>query len=109
MSIKDKIFQRRRKVKVESQDDNEWHGTIRSEYDRIPKPQRSKSSKFERDFRTGFGFLITTGIIFFVVMPLVLFMLKIGAFLILPFLILGAIILIIALLGRMLNFIKGRW
>ena len=109
MSIKDKILKGRRKVKVETEADNDWHGTIRSEYDRIPKPQRYESSQFKKDFRTGFAFLITTGIICFIVIPLVLFILKIGVVLILPFFILGAIILMIALLGRMLNFMKSRW
>ena len=70
------------------------------------KPDFRKKNRyldFIADFITGFGALIVTGLILFIVIPLLLIILKIGAFLVVPISLLGAFIIIVALLGKLIR------
>jgi hypothetical protein len=58
---------------------------------------------FFTDFITGFSALIVIGLILFIVIPVLLIILKIGAFLIIPISLLGAFIILIALLGKFIR------
>ena len=59
--------------------------------------------EFITDFMTGFGVLIVIGLILFIVIPVLLLILKIGAFLVVPVCLLGAFIILIALLGKFIR------
>jgi hypothetical protein len=59
--------------------------------------------EFITDFMTGFTALIVIGLILFIVIPVLLLILKIGAFLVIPISLLGAFIILIALLGKFIR------
>jgi len=59
--------------------------------------------EFITDFITGFSTLIVIGLILFIVIPVLLIVLKIGAVLIVPISLLGALIIIVALLGKFIR------
>lgn len=59
--------------------------------------------EFIADFMTGFSALIVIGLILFIVIPVLLLILKIGAFLVVPISLLGAFIILIALLGKFIR------
>ena len=58
---------------------------------------------FFTDFLTGFGALFLIGVILFIVIPLLLFVLKVGLALIVPVAALGACIILIALFGKFIK------
>lgn len=69
--------------------------------------KKNPYSEFIADFMTGFSALIVIGLILFIVIPVLLLLLKIGAFLVVPISLLGAFIILIALLGKFIrHFLK---
>ncbi len=58
---------------------------------------------FFTDFLTGFGALFLVGVILFIVVPLLLFTLKVGVALAVPIAFLGACIIVTALFGRLIK------
>jgi len=76
-------------------------------FEETPKRQ-SPMLNFFTDFLTGFGALFLVGVILFIVVPLLLFVLKVGLALIVPVAVLGACIILVALFGRLIkSLIKG--
>ena len=65
--------------------------------------KKNRFLEFITDFITGFSALIVIGLILFIVIPVLLIILKIGAFLIIPISLLGAFIILIALLGKLIR------
>jgi uncharacterized protein YqhQ len=65
--------------------------------------RKSRFFEFITDFITGFSALIVIGLILFIVIPVLLIVLKIGAVLIVPISLLGAFIIIVALLGKFIR------
>ena len=87
--------------------DDEQHQSI----DRMTGTLKSRSPvlDFFSDFMAGFGALFIIGIVLFIVVPLLLFTLKIGVAFAIPIAALGAVIILIALFGRFIKFIVKRW
>ena len=73
--------------------------------DTYEKDRKKKNPylEFITDFMTGFSALIVIGLILFIVIPVLLLILKIGAFLVIPISLLGAFIILIALLGKFIR------
>ena len=67
--------------------------------------RKNHNSEFSSDFFTGFRFLIAIGFIFFLIIPLFNIGLAIAA----PIVILFAFIILIALFGRIIKFLKNFW
>jgi ABC-type bacteriocin/lantibiotic exporter with double-glycine peptidase domain len=65
--------------------------------------KKNRYLEFITDFITGFSALIVIGLILLIVIPVLLIILKIGAFLIVPISLLGAFIILIALLGKFIR------
>jgi len=65
--------------------------------------KKNRYLEFITDFITGFSALIVIGLILFIVIPVLLILLKIGAFLVIPISLLGAFIILIALLGKLIR------
>ena len=65
--------------------------------------KKNRYLEFITDFITGFSALILIGLILFIVIPVLLIILKIGAFLVIPISLLGAFIILIALLGKFIR------
>ena len=65
--------------------------------------KKKRYLEFIADFITGFSALIIVGLILFIVIPLLLLILKIGAFLVIPISLLGAFIILIALVGKLIR------
>jgi asparagine N-glycosylation enzyme membrane subunit Stt3 len=65
--------------------------------------KKNRYLDFIADFITGFSALIVIGLILFIVIPVLLIILKIGAFLVIPVSLLGAFIILIALLGKFIR------
>jgi ABC-type bacteriocin/lantibiotic exporter with double-glycine peptidase domain len=65
--------------------------------------KKNRYLEFIADFITGFGALIVVGLIFFIIIPVLLLILKIGAFLVIPISLLGAFIILIALVGKLIR------
>jgi len=78
--------------------------------DSLGKASKSKSPMLEffTDFLTGFGALFLIGVILFIVVPVLLFTLKVGVALAVPIAILGACIILIALFGKLIKFLIKR-
>ena len=74
-------------------------------YETYEKNHKKKNRylEFFADFMTGFTALIVIGLILFIVIPVLLLVLKIGAFLVVPISLLGAFIILIALLGKLIR------
>ena len=82
------------------------HQSINS-FKKAPKSKRPILDFFT-DFLTGFGTLFLIGVILFIVVPLLLFTLKVGVVLAVPIAILGACIIVIALFGRLIKVLIKR-
>ena len=67
--------------------------------------RKNRFFEFITDLITGFGALIVIGLMLFIVIPVLLIVLKIGAVLIVPISLLGAFIIIVALLGKFIRHI----
>ena len=67
------------------------------------RKKKNRHIEFIADFITGFGALIVVGLILFIVIPVLLIILKIGAFLVIPISLIGAFIILIALLGKFIR------
>jgi hypothetical protein len=65
--------------------------------------KKNRYLEFFTDFITGFSALIVIGLILFIVIPVLLIILKIGAFLVIPISLLGAFIILITLLGKFIR------
>jgi len=65
--------------------------------------KKNRYLDFIADFITGFSALIVIGLILFIVIPVLLIILKIGVFLVVPISLLGAFIILIALLGKLIR------
>ena len=65
--------------------------------------RKNRFFEFITDFITGFSALIVIGLILFIVIPVLLIVLKIGAVLIIPISLTGAFIIIVALLGKFIR------
>jgi len=65
--------------------------------------KKNRYLDFIADFITGFSALIVIGLILLIVIPVLLIILKIGAFLVVPISLLGAFIILIALLGKLIR------
>ena len=65
--------------------------------------KKNRYLEFIADFITGFSALIVVGLILFIVIPVLLLILKIGAFLVIPISLLGAFIILIALIGKLIR------
>jgi hypothetical protein len=92
-------------IKIDSHDEQ------RQSIDRLGKDlkRRNPVLDFFTDFLAGFGALFTIGIVLFIVVPLLLFTLKIGVALAIPIAVLGASIILIALFGKFIKFLIKRW
>jgi hypothetical protein len=75
---------------------------LKQSYERESKG-KNRFFEFIADFITGFSALIVVGLILFIVIPVLLIVLKIGAVLIVPISLLGAFIIIVALLGKFIR------
>jgi hypothetical protein len=71
-------------------------------YERDHK-KKNRLLEFIADFMTGFSVLIVIGLILFIVIPVLLIILKIGAFLVVPVSMVGAFVILIALLGKFIR------
>jgi len=71
-------------------------------FEETPKSQ-SPMFDFFSDFLTGFGALFLIGVILFIVVPVLLFVLKVGLALIVPVAVLGACMILIALFGKFIK------
>ncbi|MBW1608511.1 MAG: hypothetical protein JRF45_09525 [Deltaproteobacteria bacterium] len=73
--------------------------------------RKNRFFEFITDFITGFSALIVIGLILFIVIPVLLIVLKIGAVLIIPISLTGAFIIIVALLGKFIRHLltKRSW
>ena len=67
--------------------------------------RKNRWLEFIADFITGFGALLAVGLILFVVVPLLLVALKIGAAFVVPIAFLGAIIILIAMVGKFIRYL----
>jgi hypothetical protein len=65
--------------------------------------KKNRYLEFIADFITGFSAFMVIGLILFIVIPVLLLILKIGAFLVIPISLLGASILLIALVGKLIR------
>jgi len=65
--------------------------------------KKNRYLEFIADFITGFSALIVVGLIFFIIIPALLLILKLGAFLVIPISLLGAFIILIALVGKLIR------
>ena len=65
--------------------------------------KKNRYLEFIADFLTGFSALIVIGLMLFIVIPVWLLILKIGAFLVIPISLLGAFIILIALVGKLIR------
>ncbi len=65
--------------------------------------EKNRYLEFIADFITGFSTLIVIGLILLIVIPILLVILKIGAFLVVPISLLGAFIILITLLGKFIR------
>ena len=74
-----------------------------SDTDEQDHKKKNRLLEFITDFMTGFSALIVIGLILFIVIPVLLLILKIGAFLVAPISLLGAFIILIALLGKFIR------
>jgi hypothetical protein len=74
-------------------------------YETYEKNHKKKNRylEFIADFLTGFSALIVVGLMLFIVIPVLLLILKIGAFLVIPISLLGASIILIALVGKLIR------
>jgi hypothetical protein len=71
--------------------------------DRQGMRNRNSGFEFIKDFLTGFGALILFLFVFFIGVPLMMIALKIGVVFAIPLLYLGAFIICVALLGRLIR------
>jgi hypothetical protein len=73
--------------------------------------RKNRFFEFITDFITGFSALIVIGLILFIVIPVLLIVLKIGAVLIIPISLTGVFIIIVALLGKFIRHLltKRSW
>jgi len=65
--------------------------------------KKNRYLEFITDFMTGFSALIVIGLILFIIIPVLLLILKIGAFLVIPISLLGAFIILTALVGKLIR------
>jgi len=65
--------------------------------------KKKRYLEFITDFMTGFSALIVMGLILFIIIPVLLLILKIGAFLVVPISLLGAFIILTALVGKLIR------
>lgn len=65
--------------------------------------KKNRYLEFITDFMTGFSALIVIGLILFIIIPVLLLILKIGAFLVVPISLLGAFIILTALVGKLIR------
>jgi hypothetical protein len=70
--------------------------------------KKNRYLEFIADFITGFSALIGVGLIFFIIIPALLLLLKIGIFLVIPISLLGAFIILIALAGKLIRQILNK-
>jgi uncharacterized membrane protein YfcA len=70
--------------------------------------KKNRYWEFIADFITGFSALIGVGLIFFIIIPALLLLLKIGIFLVIPISLLGAFIILIALAGKLIRQILNK-
>ena len=67
--------------------------------------KKNRWLEFIADFITGFGALLAIGLILFVIVPVSLIILKIGAAFVVPIAFLGAIIILIAMVGKFIRYL----
>ena len=73
-----------------------------------PRP-RQESQSFTKDFVTGCLSLILVCLILFVIIPVLLFIVKLSAALVLPLAFLVILVILTASIGRIINVIRSRW
>jgi len=74
----------------------------------IPPPELEASS-FTRDFVTGCLSLVLVCLIVFVLIPVLLFVVKLSAALVIPLAFLVFLVILTASIGRIINVIRARW
>lgn len=67
--------------------------------------RKNRLLEFITDFITGFSALLAVGLILFIAVPLLLITLKIGAAFVVPITFLGAIIILIAMIGKFIRYL----
>jgi hypothetical protein len=92
-------------IPAENHDDKDLKLSNTTEQDHKKK---NRFLEFITDFMTGFSALIVTGLILLIVIPVLLLILKIGALLVVPISMVGAFIILIALLGRVIRHLLTR-
>ena len=82
---------------------------ILPESDPVTSPGASESSTFTRDFATGCLSLVLVSLIVFVLIPVLLFVVKLSAALVIPLALLVILVILTASIGRIINVIRARW
>jgi len=75
----------------------------------IDPPQFSESPSFTRDFFTGCLSLVLVSLIVFVAIPVLLFVVKLSAAIVIPLAFLVILVILTASIGRIINVIRARW
>ena len=75
----------------------------------IDPPTFAESPSFTRDFFTGCLALVLVCLILFVAIPVLLFVVKLSAALVLPLAFLVILVILTASIGRIINVIRARW
>ena len=74
-----------------------------------PRDPDGGGASLARDFFTGCGTLVVLGLVVFVVIPLVLFVVKASFAIAVPVAVIAIVIFLIAVLGRLVRILRSRW
>ncbi len=74
-----------------------------------PRNASGSGASLAQDFFTGCGTLVALGLVVFVVVPLVLFVVKASLAIAVPIAILGVVLFLVAVLGRAVRIVRSRW
>lgn len=74
-----------------------------------PRPANGTGASLAQDFFTGCGTLVVLGLVVFVVIPLVLFVVKASFAIAIPVATVAIVLFLIAVLGRLVRILRSRW
>ena len=69
----------------------------------------SVEQKFTQDFLTGCLALVGIGLILFILIPLLVFVLKLSVMVVLPIGFIAAVVIFTAFFGRIINVLRRKW
>jgi hypothetical protein len=75
----------------------------------MEQDQRPAEHTFSRDFFTGCLALVLIGIILFILIPVLVFALKLSVLVVLPIGFLAALVIFTAFFGRIINVLRKKW